>query len=115
MAPMSVSAHLAGGGATASVLISVRSYSHAVRTPDNVVISATKSTSVIVNQVRQADRHFELLSVADSGFSKRGAQASDFGAKTYYLARLCRKLHENERNLTKRGSVSLTPPPLIRQ
>ena len=53
MAPMSVSAHLAGGGATVSVLISVRNYSHAVRTLGNVVISVTKSTSVSVNQVRE--------------------------------------------------------------
>ena len=38
----------------------------------------------------------------------------DFGVKTYYQAMFCRKLHENERNWTKRGrrvpNGSLDPP-----
>ena len=58
MAHMNVSAHLAGGDATASALISVRNYSHAVRTLGNAVISVTKSTFVSVNQVRENNNIF---------------------------------------------------------
>ena len=61
MAPMSVNAPLAVGGATASVLISVRSYNLAVLIQSSVVISVMKSTSVNVNQVRGKHQNFHEL------------------------------------------------------
>ena len=40
----------------------------------------------------------------------QGVPTPDFEAKTYYLARFCRKLHENERNWAEKGErVPSTP------
>ena len=48
--------------------------------------------------------------VANTGFPGWGA----VGALTYYLARFCLKLHENERNGPS-GVAYLASPPRIRQ
>ena len=59
------------------------------------------------------------LPVTDPGFPRREASIPEAGTPAYYLAIFyCRKLHENERNWTKRrvggegGHTSLAPPPL---
>ena len=41
-------------------------------------------------------------SAADPGFPRRGGG----GAPTYYLAKVCRKLRENEENWTEKGGAS---------
>ena len=45
--------------------------------------------------------------VADPGFSPGGAPTPKVGVQTYFLGR---KLHENERILTRGGRASLAPP-----
>ena len=46
-----------------------------------------------------------------SRISQTGAPTPEFKTKTYYLQDICRKLHENERNLTGGASLASTPPP----
>ena len=38
------------------------------------------------------------VTAADPGFPRREAPTPEFDAETKYLARFCRKPHENERN-----------------
>ena len=40
----------------------------------------------------------------------RRESTAEFASKTCYLARFCRKQYEHERNWTKRGRTSMTPP-----
>ena len=60
-------------------------------------------------------RIFMTSSVTDPGFPRRGRQLLNLGQKSIIWQDFCRKLHENERNWTKRGHTSLLPSPWIRQ
>ena len=51
---------------------------------------------------------FEYSTVADPGFPTKGAPTQWGDGSSYYLTKILpKKLHENERNWTERGRVSL--------
>ena len=52
----------------------------------------------------------KLLISGRSRTSQTGAVNPEFGAKSYIRLHFCRKLHENERNWTERGRLSLAAP-----
>ena len=51
------------------------------------------------------ERTGEVVPVADPGFP-RGAPPEREGAPTYYLAKICRRVHANEENWTGGGEAS---------
>ena len=57
------------------------------------------------------DSDLDSKRVADPGLPRWGSDNPWGGAKTYYLAIFCRKLHENERNWTEMGGTPPWRPP----
>ena len=59
------------------------------------------------------ERTGEVVPVADPGFP-RGAPPEREGAPTYYLAKICRRVHANEENWTGGGAGEASKILLLR-